>query len=744
MQEAHVLTLAQRSADSIEHLVWPAERMAEGIEALARAAKLSPIPCDTLPVPPAIADSPAERARWMHWAAARLGIEAESVETSMTEFESMALRAGPAIFAVQAREGAGFVLVLRSAGRDLRILAPDLGVHRCPVAWLRAAKCARLEAPFAAEIDRLLSFSHLPKTDWPRVRAAMLAERLGAVRLDECWILRLAVATPFWRQLTHAGLPQRLGWMLAIFAGIYALELSGWRLIGEAALDGRFDLGWMSAWVLVVLSVVPLAAFAGWLNASFSLDAGAILKRRLLAGALNLDLESVRREGVGQMLSRVMESQTLESLALNGGLAVIVAALELSFAAWVLWMGAGRWLHLGLLVGWLVIALWISRRYIRRMAVWTRTRLDLTHGLIERMVGHRTRLAQEWPVRRDALEDRAAAHYLEISGAMDRAGVAVSVGIPGGWALIGLFGLVPAFVAGSASPARLAIGFGGLILAHRAFAGISGGLAALAGAVIAWRHVSPMFHAGAQSRGSVAYLPLNLPMPASVSSAPAMATTSGPEIGALRSPGAAAARPPRIDAAKLVFRHDTRAEPVLTAMDLSIHSGERVLLEGASGSGKSTLASLLIGLRESESGLLLLNGLDRHTLGNDWHRLATEAPQFHDNHILSGTLAFNLLMGRTWPAPDADVEMARQLCVELGLGDLIERMPGGMHQQVGETGWQLSHGERSRIYLARALLQEAQFTVMDESFAALDPETLQRCLACVIRRTRTLMVIAHP
>lgn len=61
-----------------------------------------------------------------------------------------------------------------------------------------------------------------------------------------------------------------------------------------------------------------------------------------------------------------------------------------------------------------------------------------------------------------------------------------------------------------------------------------------------------------------------------------------------------------------------------------------------------------------------------------------------------------------------------------------------------ETGWQLSHGERSRIFLARALLQDAQLTVLDESFAALDPETLKLCLDCVFRRARTLVVIAHP
>lgn len=88
--------------------------------------------------------------------------------------------------------------------------------------------------------------------------------------------------------------------------------------------------------------------------------------------------------------------------------------------------------------------------------------------------------------------------------------------------------------------------------------------------------------------------------------------------------------------------------------------------------------------------------------------------------------------------------MAEALCLDLGLGDLLERMPSGLMQMVGETGWQLSHGERSRVYLARALLQNAQLTALDESFAALDPETLEKCLNCAVKRARTLLVIAHP
>ncbi|MEZ5652772.1 MAG: ATP-binding cassette domain-containing protein [Burkholderiaceae bacterium] len=146
----------------------------------------------------------------------------------------------------------------------------------------------------------------------------------------------------------------------------------------------------------------------------------------------------------------------------------------------------------------------------------------------------------------------------------------------------------------------------------------------------------------------------------------------------------------------------------------------------------------------TDAGLLLLGGLDRHTLGADWHEQVALAPLFHENHILSGSLAFNVLMGRTWPAREADLAEARAICERLGLGTLLERMPAGLMQQVGETGWQLSHGERSRVFLARALLQRAPLTILDESFAALDPETLRICLETARAETNALIVIAHP
>jgi ATP-binding cassette, subfamily B, bacterial len=72
--------------------------------------------------------------------------------------------------------------------------------------------------------------------------------------------------------------------------------------------------------------------------------------------------------------------------------------------------------------------------------------------------------------------------------------------------------------------------------------------------------------------------------------------------------------------------------------------------------------------------------------------------------VLTETFAFNVLMDRSWPPQRADVKAAEEARRELGLDDLHSYMAAGLWRMVGETGWQLSHDDRSRLYIARVLL----------------------------------------
>jgi ATP-binding cassette subfamily B protein len=339
----------------------------------------------------------------------------------------------------------------------------------------------------------------------------------------------------------------------------------------------------------------------------------------------------------------------------------------------------------------------------------------MTHDLVEQMAGHRTRLVQEEPEQRYQAEDQALTRYLELSQAMDGTAAPLSALLPRGWLLLGLLGVAPAFVIATHEVAALAAGLGGMLLARRALDKLSRSLTDLAGAAIAWHQVAHLYHAAAR------------PVAAG-------------------SPGAATVHDtPLLEGQSVTYRYPDQPKPVLQPCHFRLGREARVLLQGPSGGGKSTLVALLAGLRQPAAGSLRLYGLDRQTLGAEvWRQHIAVAPQFNENHVLTGTLAFNLLLGRRWPARPEEVQEVEALCHELGLGSLLATMPAGLLQVVGESGWQLSHGERSRLYLARALLQNAELVILDESFAALDPENLRHALQVARGRAPALLVIAHP
>lgn len=717
---------------NLHDLAWPASKLGEAIEAVARKSELSSQHVEA-PLPPSSLFQTGGKAvgRWVEATAGLLGLEAEPVETTYPEVESFVRGAGPAIVPLPGKGEDGYLALLGGKGQNVFILAPDLSTHSARAKVVRDWMTRNLEAPIEPSVEGLLRKAGVARRRFARARAAILRERLSQARINCGWLLRLRPGASFREQLSFARLPRHLGRLVGLYALQYILGLLAWWILGKAALGDQLDRGWLVAWALLLLTAVPFRVLATWSQGLFAIGAGSLLKQRLLYGALRLEPEEVRREGAGQMMGRVIESSAVESLALSGGFLGLVATIELLMAAIVLALGAAGVLHVIALTGWVAVAVFISWWYLRARRRWTDTRLAMTNDLIERMVGHRTRLAQEARETWHEGEDQMAERYLDKSGAMDRAAT-VHAGVARGWLFVGIAGLIPVFVQGSAPPVQIAISIGGILLASRALMKLVQSISSLASAAIAWQQVAPLFQAATREEDEA---------PAAM----AVDFDMGGPVRGQTVPEQTVPEQTVLEAHDVVFRYRERCDAVLRGCNLKIQAGDRLLLRGSSGGGKSTLTSLMTGLRTPDSGLLLLGGLDHRTVGSAaWRARVVAAPQFHENHVLTGTFAFNLLMGREWPPSAKDAEEAEAVCRELGLGNLLARMPAGLLQMVGETGWQLSHGERSRLYIARALLQNTDLVILDESFAALDPENLHQCLKCVLNRVPTLLVVAHP
>ncbi|HEX7331095.1 MAG TPA: ABC transporter ATP-binding protein [Pyrinomonadaceae bacterium] len=702
--------------EDLIRLSWPLERLAEALEALGHSSKLAGVTTHIKHLPSALdANDDEAVGEWISSNADQLNVEAQPVFASYAELEKVIRAIGPALIRIRVGRDVRFLALLASG----RVLDPDLRKHKVSTKIICAALREPLELPLTPQLDQLLERVGVARRRRGKARQAILRERLSAVTIGGFWALRLPPGAGFFRQLQQAGVLRDTAILAVAHAVQYALGLLAWFVIGRAALEGQLDYATLVAWAMLLLTTIPLRVLTTWKQGVSAIRAGGLLKQRLLYGALRLDPDQIRHQGAGQLLGRIIETDAVETMALNGGFHGLLALIELTMAAAVLSMGAGGWLHAGLLLLWIVFALFIGWTYLNKRRHWMEQRMSITNNLVESMVGHRTRLAQEPREHWHDAEDRSLEHYFRSSKHMDRIAVLLSTLVPRGWLVIGIAGLAFDFVRGGSSTGLLAVGLGGVLLAYSALRRMAAGMAQLTDAVIAWQQVSLIFHSGA------------------------LKNSIKPEVSVLK--GTPQTGEVLLDGRDLAFRYNDRTEAVISGCDLRIKTGDKLLIEGPSGGGKSTLASLLVGLRQPDSGLLLLRGFDRRTLGDaNWRRLVVSAPQFHENHVLSETFAFNLLMGRRWPARPEDLEECEAVCRDLGLGELLDRMPAGLNQMVGETGWQLSHGERSRLYIARALLQRADLVLLDESFAALDPENLRRALICVLNRVQTLVVIAHP
>ncbi|MFF8231037.1 ABC transporter ATP-binding protein [Streptomyces caelestis] len=180
--------------------------------------------------------------------------------------------------------------------------------------------------------------------------------------------------------------------------------------------------------------------------------------------------------------------------------------------------------------------------------------------------------------------------------------------------------------------------------------------------------------------------------------------------------------------------------PVLDKVDLHIRPGESMALVGATGSGKTTLTALIPRFYEVTSGRITLDGVDITTLSRQALR-AKVAVAFEEPTLFSAAVGDNVLMGADDTAGPAELERA----LAVAQADFVYALPQGTDTRVGEQGLSLSGGQRQRLALARAVVGQPEFLVLDDPLSALDVHTeaaVEAALRQVLVDT-TALIVAH-
>ncbi len=180
---------------------------------------------------------------------------------------------------------------------------------------------------------------------------------------------------------------------------------------------------------------------------------------------------------------------------------------------------------------------------------------------------------------------------------------------------------------------------------------------------------------------------------------------------------------------------------VLDDCAFTVGRGEHVALVGATGEGKTTCARLLTRAWDVQRGRVVVDGRDVR----EWD-LATLRRHvgviFQDTILFSGSVEANLSTGRDGAVTPAELDRA---VAAANCGPLLDMLPRGLAEELGERGVNLSHGQRQLLAIARALVYNPEILILDEATSSVDPES-EALIRSAMRRLvegRTTITIAH-
>ena len=194
----------------------------------------------------------------------------------------------------------------------------------------------------------------------------------------------------------------------------------------------------------------------------------------------------------------------------------------------------------------------------------------------------------------------------------------------------------------------------------------------------------------------------------------------------------------------LSFRHINFSyvpgEPVLKDFCLEVNPGQKIAIVGKTGSGKTTIINLLTRFYETDSGEILIDGINIKDVTKDSLR-KNIAIVLQDTVLFTDTIGANIRYGRL----DATDEEVRRAAITANADTFIERMPEGYDTELAESGGNISNGQRQLLSIARAVLADPKILILDEATSSVDTRTEMHIQEAMLHlmHGRTTLIIAH-
>lgn len=186
------------------------------------------------------------------------------------------------------------------------------------------------------------------------------------------------------------------------------------------------------------------------------------------------------------------------------------------------------------------------------------------------------------------------------------------------------------------------------------------------------------------------------------------------------------------------FSYDNTREII---KDFSVHvkPGEKVAIVGPTGAGKTTMVNLLMKFYEINDGDILIDGVSIHDLSREnIHELFCMVLQ--DTWLFEGTILDNIKFNKE----NVTEEEIWNSCKTVGVDHFIKTLPGGLHSEIGDTDT-VSGGEKQLLTIARGMLEDAPFLILDEATSNVDTRTEELVQQAMDKLTegKTSFIIAH-